>query len=138
MQELYRVVFALPVGASRVEDGKELSEEGGVRLDVVHNFHLVEEDQGVEHGERRVVQDSSKDHIFQVLQPPGTPNLPANQRVLDRHNFLVARLVCQVLSVVRLVGREFGIICDIRLACGSPPRENQMSSYIPEPRPPPE
>lgn len=136
MKELHSVVFALGVGTSRVENRKELAEEGGVGLDVVYDFHLVEKDQGIEHRKRRVVQDSRQDHVLQVLQSPGTPDLPANQRILYRNNFLVARLVCEILPMVRFVSGELGIVCDINLAL-FPRSQNEMSSYIPEPRPPP-
>lgn len=67
VEELHRVVFASRVGVSGIEDGKQVLQEPGIRLDVVHDLYLVVENQRVENRERRIVQYPCQHHILQVL-----------------------------------------------------------------------
>lgn len=110
MEKLHRVILSLSVRIPRVEDTKELFQEGGICLDMVHNVDLVEEDQRVEDREGWIVENPSQDHVFQVLQPPSTPNLSSNKRIFDWDHLLVPRLVRKILPVIRFVGREFRIV----------------------------
>jgi hypothetical protein len=48
VKELHSIILPLGVGISGIKDGKEFSEERSVRLNVIDDFHLVEEDQGIQ------------------------------------------------------------------------------------------
>lgn len=110
MKELHRIVFSFRVRIPRVENREEFLEKGAIGLDIIQDLNLVEENQGIEDGKSRVVQNPCQNHILQVLQAPCTPNLFPYDRVLDGNDFLEAGFVCEVLSVVGFVGRELGVI----------------------------
>ena len=77
---------------------------------MVDDLDLVEEDEGVENGEGRVVQYARQDHILEILQAPRVADFPADEGIFDRNDLFKAGLVREVLPMVGFVGGEFGII----------------------------
>lgn len=94
------------------EEGEEFAEEGGVGLQVLDDVDLVEEDEGVEDGESRVVEDAGEDYVFEVLQAPGVAYLAQDDGIFDGDYFLVAGAVVEVLAVVCLVGGEVWVVLE--------------------------
>lgn len=66
------------------KEADEVAQEVGIMLDMGYNVDLVEEDTGIDDIERRVVNGSCEDNVFQKLESVGVVNLALYGRVTDR------------------------------------------------------
>ena len=105
-------VLAFPgIDVGIVDDAEEVVEEGGIRLQVSDNVHLMKKDERVEDGEGRIIEDASQHHVLEILEPPGSMDLAADVFVFDGHDFLETRRILEILSMIGLVMWEILIVC---------------------------
>jgi len=64
---MYRVNFLLDIDILRIENSEQLSKERRIGLKVLKDIDLVEEYEGIEHGEGWVIEDPRENDIFQIL-----------------------------------------------------------------------
>ena len=72
-------------------------------MEMLDNINLVKKYERIEHAERRVIQDSRKHDVLEVLQPVCVMDLPLYGIVLYPYDLLELRFVSEVLSVVGFV-----------------------------------
>ena len=90
VEEEHSIFLASGVYIAGIKHSEQFLEKGGVELDVTDNVDLVEEDERVEHGKGRIVQDARQDHILEVLQSPRASDFSANHWIPDGNDFLEA------------------------------------------------
>lgn len=77
---------------------------------MLDNFDLVEEDEGAEHGEGGIVEDSGQHNVLEILETVSLMDFAANVCIINGHDLFEASLVAQPVPVVGLVAREIGIV----------------------------
>jgi hypothetical protein len=130
LNEQDTILLSLKTFPLSIEDTKELLQERGVRLKMLDDVDLVEEDERIQYREGRVVQDARENDVFEVLQSVCRVNLPFYLLVLDLHHLLELGLVGKVLPVVCFVQGEVGVVynmseiawirCALKLTLQSP------------------
>lgn len=97
---------------ARSQDTEKFLEEVGIILDMLNDLDLVVENQRVEYREGGIVKNSSENNVSQVLKSVGVVDPFPNLGVLDSDDLFELGFVGKVLTVVGLVARKIGIICD--------------------------
>lgn len=77
---------------------------------MLDNFDLVEEDEGAEHGEGGIVENSGQHNVFEVLETVSLVDLAANVFIIDGHDLFEASLVAEPVAVVGLVAGEIRVV----------------------------
>ena len=92
------------------KEADEVAQEVWIVLDMGDDVNLVEEDTGVDDIERRVVNGSCEDNVFQKLESVGVVNLALYADVTDRDRLVEMGLFVQELAIVCFVVGEVGVI----------------------------
>ena len=69
---------------------------------MLYNVDLMEENEGIEHGEGRIVNDSSENDVFEVLKAVGLMDFRLCRSMTNWHYFAIEFWVRKVISVVCL------------------------------------
>lgn len=111
VEESHSVILLHGVHATGTKQSKKLIQKGRALLEMLNDVDLVEEDEGVENRKGWVIEDSGKNDVFQVLQSPCVADFAQDYGIFDGDHFLESVAVVEILAMVCLVGREFGVIC---------------------------
>ena len=93
-----------------VDDGEQFGAVLRIRGDVLDDVDVVEEDEGVQDGEGRVVEDARQHDILEVEQAVGVLDFVADLRILELDNLFEFGGLAEELPVGGAMGRKVRII----------------------------
>ena len=84
---------------------------GGMQM--IDDVDLIVEDETVQNGKSRIVQDPRKNHVLEIKKTIGPVDLVADVLILNRNNFFELGRVGKILTVVRTMRGEVRVICEL-------------------------